>query len=64
MSEKQKNESRAKRPAGGPGMGMPVEKAKDFKGTLKRLVGYLKPYKIQLIAVFFTAMLSTVFTIL
>jgi ATP-binding cassette subfamily B multidrug efflux pump len=46
------------------GMGMPAEKPKDFKNTLKRLVGYLKPHKIQLIAVFITAILSTVFSIL
>ncbi|OPA79449.1 ABC transporter [Paenibacillus selenitireducens] len=50
---------------GGPGMGMgmPVQKAKNFKGTLKRLVGYLKPRKYQLIAVLITAILSTVFSI-
>ena len=51
-------------PMGGPPMGMPMEKAKDFKGTLKRLVGYLKPRKYQLIAVLAMAILSTVFTIL
>ncbi|MBU5484690.1 ABC transporter ATP-binding protein/permease [Clostridium sp. MSJ-11] len=49
---------------GGPPMGMPVEKAKDFKGTLKRLLGYLKPLKFQLVAVFIMAILSTTFTIL
>jgi len=40
---------------GGGGMGgrlvMPVKKAKDFKGTLKRLLGYLKKRKIQIIGV-------------
>ncbi len=54
------------RPGGGhmgPRMGMPVEKAKDFKGTLKRLLVYLKPHKYQLIAVFLTAVLSTIFSI-
>ncbi|BFH17809.1 hypothetical protein J6TS7_19860 [Paenibacillus dendritiformis] len=51
-------------PMGGPPMGMPMEKAKDFKGTLKRLVGYLKPRKYQLIAVVAMAILSTIFTIL
>lgn len=51
-------------PGGGPmAMSMPVQKAKDFKGTLKRLSGYLKPRKYQLIAVFVTAILSTVFSI-
>ncbi|MEG6510575.1 ABC transporter ATP-binding protein [Desulforamulus ruminis] len=47
----------------GPQMGLPVQKAKDFKGTLKRLLAYLKPRKFQLLAVFFTAILSTLFSI-
>lgn len=52
----------------GPGdrrgpMGGPVQKAKNFKGTLKRLLGYLKPRRLQLIAVFFLAILSTLFSI-
>jgi ATP-binding cassette subfamily B multidrug efflux pump len=50
-------------PMGGP-IGMPAEKAKNFKGTFNRLVGYLKPYRFKLIAVFLTAILSTVFSIL
>ena len=41
---------------------MPGEKAKDFKGTILTLFGYLKPYKWQLVVVFFTAILSTIFT--
>ncbi|PLS09524.1 ABC transporter ATP-binding protein [Neobacillus cucumis] len=45
------------------GMGMPVQKAKDFKGTLKRLVIYLKPFKLQLLLVLITAIFSTVFSI-
>ncbi|MFC5647847.1 ABC transporter ATP-binding protein [Paenibacillus solisilvae] len=51
---------------GGPGgmMGMPVQKAKNFKGTLKRLTGYLKPHRGALFVVFATAVLSTVFSIL
>ena len=40
------------------------KKAKDFKGTLRRLLGYLKPRQNQLIAVFLAAVLSTVFMIL
>lgn len=51
-------------PGGGPpGMGMPVQKAKDFKGTLKRLIQYLKPHRVKLIAVFVAAIISTVFAI-
>lgn len=49
--------------AGGPPMGRPAEKAKDFKGTMKRLVKYLMPRKINLIAVFVTAIISTIFNI-
>jgi ATP-binding cassette subfamily B multidrug efflux pump len=40
-----------------------VEKPKDFKGTLLKLVRYAKPYQTQLIVVFVFAILSTVFTI-
>ncbi|MFL6556829.1 MAG: hypothetical protein ACJ8MO_12000, partial [Bacillus sp. (in: firmicutes)] len=39
------------------GMGMPVQKAKNFKGTLKRLITYLNPYKLQLLAVLITAII-------
>lgn len=48
---------------GGPPMAMPSEKARNFKGTLKRLAGYLKPRRFQILAVFFMAALSTVFSI-
>jgi len=51
-------------PGGGPMMGGPVEKPKDFKGTLKRLSSYLKPFKFQLIIVAITAILSTGFNVL
>lgn len=50
-------------PGGGPGMRMPAEKAKDFKGTLRRLVRYLRPRQVQLIIVFVMAIASTVFSI-
>ncbi|QWU15960.1 ATP-binding cassette, subfamily B [Paenibacillus sophorae] len=49
---------------GGGGMMLPPEKAKDFKKTLRRLVGYLRPMQIQLLTVLITAILSTVFSIL
>jgi len=50
---------------GGPmgGMGRPVEKAKNFKATLKRLVGYLAPQKKRFIIVGIFAVVSTIFTI-
>lgn len=46
----------------GPRM-MPMEKAKDFKGTLRRLLVYLKPRRHHLLAVLLMAMLSTLFQI-
>ncbi len=45
------------------GFGMPVEKAKNFKGSLKRLIRYLKPHKVNLIIVLIFAVASTIFTI-
>ncbi len=48
---------------GGRGLGRPVERAKDFKGTLKRLLEYLSPRRVQLMVVFLFAGLSTVFSI-
>ncbi|MGM0898532.1 MAG: ABC transporter ATP-binding protein [Bacillota bacterium] len=46
------------------GASMPPEKAKDFKGTFRRLVSYLKPRRKKLAAVFVVAILSTVFAII
>ena len=54
-------------PMGGGGpmgaMGRPVSKAKNFKGTLDRLVQYLMMFKARFIAVFLLAIGSTVFSI-
>ena len=45
------------------GLGMPVEKPRNFKGSLKRLVAYLKPRSGALVAVLALAIVSTVFAI-
>ncbi len=58
---------RGPRPGGGPmgpPMGMPTEKAKNFKDNFIRLLGYLKPNKIRLSVVFLMAILSTIFSII
>ncbi len=51
----------------GPGMGPPGMmaggKAKDFKGTTKKLVKYLKPHGLTLIVVLFLTVASTIFTL-
>ncbi len=49
---------------GRPQFGVPVQKAKNFKGTLKRLAGYLKPHRFRLLGVLSAAILSTVFGII
>jgi ATP-binding cassette subfamily B protein len=40
-------------------MGGPVEKARDFKGTMSKLIAYLGQYKISVIVVFIFAIAST-----
>ncbi|MGI5893379.1 MAG: ABC transporter ATP-binding protein [Candidatus Merdivicinus sp.] len=47
----------------GPGGMMPGEKAKDFKGTMKKLISYLKKYLPSIILVLVCAAASTVFSI-
>ena len=61
MAEQKQNRPRG----GGPGRGMsaPVEKAKDFKGTIKKLVSYLGAYKIAVFFVMIFAAASTIFNI-
>ncbi len=44
-------------------MGRPVEKAKDFQGTLRRLLQYFLPQKLRLSIVLIAAILGTVFNI-
>lgn len=49
----------------GPGMmSMPGQKAKNFKGSFRRLLVYLRPHRFKLMGVFATAIISTVFSIL
>lgn len=67
VQKSQAQQRRSRGPMGGGpmgGMGMPVQKAKDFKGTLKRLIAYLMPQKLRFAAVFVLAILSTAFTII
>lgn len=47
-----------------PGAMGPVEKAKDFKGTLKKFISYLGIYKVALVFVVLFALGSTVFNII
>ena len=40
------------------------QKAKNMKGTLRKLVGYMRPYRWSIILVFFFAIASTIFTVI
>ena len=53
-------------PAGGPGHGVPIvgAKAKDFKGSMGRLLKYIGKYKVAVIVVFIFAVASAVFSII
>lgn len=56
-------EPKRRRTMGPGGMGA-VEKAKDFKGTLKKLIDYLEQYHIAIVFVVIFAIGSTIFNIL
>ncbi|MFN3283634.1 MAG: ABC transporter ATP-binding protein [Pseudothermotoga sp.] len=49
---------------GGPILARPAEKAKDFKGTLKRLITYLKPYLVLILIVLGITVTATVLMII
>jgi len=46
------------------GLGVPTQKAKDFKGTLRRLATYLTPHRAKLIVVVVAGAIGTVFMVL
>lgn len=48
----------------GHGPGVPVEKAKDFKGTIGKILSYMGSYKPALIVVMIFAVASTVFNVI
>ena len=49
---------------GGHGMTAPAEKSKDFKGSLRRLGGYLAPFKWTLVIIVALTVLSVAFNVL
>ena len=58
-----KNLRRGVRDNGLPMVGRVAEKSKDFKGTIKKILSYIKPQYKGLFTVFLFAVLSTVFSI-
>ena len=57
------NNKKNKRNMMGPRDMGSVEKAKDFKATVKKLINYIKTYKLGLLIVFICASASTIFSI-
>ena len=70
MSDERKALQRSAPPASpfgrGPmaGLGVPVQRARDFKGTLRRLTGYLAPHRTSLIVVVVAGVISTLFSVI
>lgn len=66
MAEDRKiHTGRPHRGPGGPGgPGMPAEKAKNFKGTIQKLVAYMGKYKVAIFAVMLFAVAGTAFNII
>ena len=58
-----KQAPRRRGPMGHGPMGGTGEKAKDFKGTFKKLLAYIGNYKFGILVVFLFAIASTVFNI-
>ncbi len=57
------SERRGRGPMGGPGMGGPVEKAKNFKGTMKKLIRYCGRYLPAIVVALVAAAVGTVLQI-
>ena len=55
---------RPRGPMGGPGRGaIPGEKAKDFKGSMKKIIQYMERYKVRFLIMFIFAIAGTIFNI-
>ena len=62
-NETGKMQGRRRGPMGGPGRMAPGEKAKDFKGSIGKLMKYIGKYKIAIFAVMLFAVCSTIFNV-
>ena len=65
--EKKRKAKRVNNQQGGRGQGgrfATLEKPKDFSGSVRRLAGYLKPYRVRMAIVIFMAIGATIFTVI
>ncbi len=63
-NEKLKQSKSSSSPFGRGQGGMKGPKAKDFKGSMKRLFGYLKEFKIRMVVIFILAIIATIFSVI
>ena len=64
MTNQNNPSDRARGFVGGHGRDMGIEKAKDFKGTMKQLLIYLKPFRLHGLIVILFAIGSTILTVI
>ena len=64
MSENDREARRERPPRGPRGRGVPGEKPKDLKTAIKKLVYYLKGYKLLIILASICSILSSIFLII
>jgi len=53
-----------RRGPGGPGLGAPVEKPLDFKGSVTRFLGQLRPHRLRVVAILVFAVASVVLSVI
>lgn len=64
MSEEPRNIKPASAvPAHGPGRNVALERPQDFRGTLRKIIAYLAPYKVSLVFVAIFAIAATLFNV-
>src|SRR5215813_44770 len=66
MNNQQQRPAQQSRPMGGMGRGpmvLGVQKARDFNGTMSKLITYLRAYRVSIIIAVIFAIASTVFTV-
>lgn len=61
--ENRSSRTMKKGPMGHRGPGAPVEKAKNFKGTMKQLIVYMRPYYFNIIVSMLFAIISVIFMV-
>ncbi len=64
MSKNFKKSAPPHGPGGPGGPGKPVEKAKDFKGTFKKLINLISPFKFKFIMIVILAACSSLFAVI